>query len=478
MSLAGETLGFLDWEKAKDDIVYFAVCYGPLLDSGFKLIQPQQEILEAVQRGDYQIIAIACRKGGKTIIVALAITWLAAFKDCRVVVNSGSYDQAKELYDYVYQLCTKIPEMHTLLTKEPMMSETRFKSGAKIHCLTASEKRARSPTADVNVLDEFPLIKQHLWQSSWAITRAGRYGTKRIVLGTVTDIPGADSLDYFLDFYDRADELGFTRFLWDDSVCPWIDTTDTRFSQMILPEEVFRADFKAIRSLRRGLVFPGFPGQVRIISEAEYAKLYRRGNPSVGGIDWGFVHPTVISIGQKLLGGDFLINHIEEYKETDDLALVQIVKDLQAKMLVERWYADSAGVFQIGLFRRLGIPTTARVFSKLKEPMIGVVKAILSSGHFLMPDPAWRPEFQPLYDQMRRYHRDDKGKPVKRFDDYVDSILCLCSNLRPFGDPTRSPLELGGQERVFVPDMERIDWSQVEDWSDLEGREPKWGIKQ
>ncbi|MBK5960943.1 hypothetical protein CCR97_22450 [Rhodoplanes elegans] len=103
------------------------------------------------------------RRGGKSRILALIATWLAAFVDWRpylapgergrVVIISPDRRQAKTILDYVRAFLTQTPMLRELVVRETA-DEVDLSTGITIQIATASYRTVRGSTVVAALLDE------------------------------------------------------------------------------------------------------------------------------------------------------------------------------------------------------------------------------------------------------------------------------------------------------------------------------------
>lgn len=442
------------WEKALVDILYFVEHYVPKDLFDLKRAAPQQlALLRAVQDGKRNIAIRAPRKGGKTICVAIIAVWLTLRDQTyRVFILSGSEYQAKWLYDYCKKILAPIgPENRErrkffieFLKREPMLGQTEYRKGGWIMYAAASSKQVNAPTADCEIMDEYVLIPSNIVQEAWPMIRESE-DPRRFILSTAT--PDKENTESFLSILEDSEDLGFIKFEWEDKDCPFLQTKialeDARIAEKFLSPDMYITQYKGGIPKKAGPIFPRtFIRETFIASDPANPGFLLDGTPydpenlkflgdSKGGVDWGFDHQTVMLEGYRDLRKKIVLAKCIHNDGTSASDWGQQAYDDSTKFGITEWYADASGAFQNQEIRDKGLKITSRAFqhqSQGKEWMIGIAYYWLQKNIVVIPDTE---EFKPLKDQMMKYRRGQDGKPVKGFDDFVDSFLCLISGWDP-----------------------------------------------
>lgn len=448
------------WDRALSDIFYFVENYVPKTIFDLAMASKQQKaFLKAIQDGRQYFALRAPRKGGKTILVAIAIIWVTLVDQTyRWFIVSGSENQAHWLYDYCKQIlwpsgpggAEKRKFFAQFLVGEPRATITEFKKGGWIMYAAASSKAVNAPTADGEGMDEFVLIPKNIVEEAWPIVAASKK-PRRILLSTATD--GKENTDAFIDILDQCEsggELynqGWMKFEWERKEAPHLMTSrareDAESAKFFLSEDMYQTQYVGGIPKRAGRIFPrtfireafvapdpNNPGYLIDGSPYNPDKLEFQGETG-GGIDWGFEHDTVITEGYR--GLDQKIHCMKQIigsgSSPSDWA-DQIEKDSLAYN-IDDWYADAAGAFQNQEIRNRGMRVTARPFQERargKEWMIGVAYYWLSRRQVVIPD---TPEFAKLKKQLLQWSRDQEGKPKKGDDDCNDSFIVWLSKWDP-----------------------------------------------
>lgn len=442
------------WAHAMRDILYFVEHYVPKDLFDLEQAAPQQiALFKAVQAGKSYFVIRAPRKGGKTICVAIIVTWLTLRDQTfRFFIVSGGKDQAEWLYDYCKKILTPPGEegrakrefFQQFLLREPMMSRILYKKGGWIRYSAASEKQVNAPTADGLVNDEFVLIPSNIIQQAWPMIR-GSDRPMRFLLSTAT--PGKENTDAFLDILDNAAEMGFEKFEWTDTDCPFLqrkaNLQDAKIAEFFLDEEMYRTQYRGLLPKRAGRIFPRTfireafvapdpdrPGYLIDGTPYHPDKLEFRGDAK-SGVDWGFDHDTVFLEGYRGLDHKIVVMKMHVGHGTSPSDWANIAEEDTLEHDINEWICDSAGAFQNRELQDRGLKLTKRVFghrSDGKEWMIGIAYFWLQKRYVVIPD---TPDFEPLKKQLEKYKRGNDGKPMKDNDDKVDGFLCLLSGWDP-----------------------------------------------
>jgi len=478
------------WEKSLDNIFTFIEHYIPKHLFNLELAAPQQKaLLQGVQDGKRYFIICAPRKSGKTILVAIIACWLVLRNQkFRFFIVSGSQNQAEWLYKYCSEiLWPSAPERREFreffsqfLKGEPKKSVIDLLEGGWIRYSAASKKQVNAPTADGLGMDEYVLIPKDIVQQAWPMVR-GSKTPMRFLLSTAT--PGQENTDSFLDILDEAERIGFEKFEWADTDCPFLQTENARqdavIAESFLSEDMIITQYKGGVPRRAGRVFPRTlvrrmfvkpdpdnPGYLLGGIPYDPKNLVFQGE-SKGSFDWGFDHETVMLEGYRDLNHKIIIMKMvcgngTSAEDWGEQALADTVKHN-----IEEWLCDSAGAFQNRALQDRGLRVTRRVFGHLyrgKEWMIGLTYDWMQKTTIIVPD---TPEFQPLKKQLESYRRGQDGKPKKGNDDKVDSFLCLISGW----DPRFYNEDEGYRQKAPAPEAGR---DVSEDWKSFSSGDKAW----
>jgi hypothetical protein len=410
-----------------------AVQYG-----GMKTSPGQTRFMDAIvsQAPEHaQIVAKILRGGGKTKSAAIAFAHLLRHDQTwRIFVQSGSFWQARRLYQYFLPLVTN-EELFSpdWLVGEPTQYLTLFKQGGSLEVLTASAKRTRGGHVDILCIDEAVLVPQNLIDAVWPVVRTSKR-PKRIIMSTASN---EVNLEWFLRLWQDAPRLNFERHEWPLEECHWISKEDNANAALMLDSETYKIEYLGEIAERRGRVWDSALIDKALV-DPRRAELYPQplAPPATEwsiGLDWGFIHPTVITAWEKQ--GETAI--LRDCRIRPQTGLNDIIQEIREDFAAYPIFADSAGVHENDQMRRLGLNVTPVVFGKDKDELIGHVRWRLEKGFMKIPDPDVDSRFFTLIQQMKAYNYDERGKPRKVNDDCVDSTLCA---MKPFLHPVNRGL--------------------------------------
>lgn len=166
-------------------------------------------------KSDRNMVAWACRSGGKTLAASLIAALLFRFPrwDGRAVADvqgrvlSGSADQAQNMYRYWARWCTTV--LRDLLIGEPLAGKTRLRNG-ELSILPASQRSVRGPKIQLLVRDEIDEIDPELWAASGGML-ASRGGLRARTLDLSTWHRVGGPMGRLID---QADEKGLVLYKW------------------------------------------------------------------------------------------------------------------------------------------------------------------------------------------------------------------------------------------------------------------------
>jgi len=479
------------------DILFFIEEYIPVSIFSLVLASEEQKRFLLDVQNDSQYFAIrAPRKGGKTILVAVAACWLTLRDQTfRFFIVSGSQSQAQWLYEY----CKKIlwpggPEgaatrefFSQFLDGEPKATITKYKKGGWILYTAASSKQVNAPTADAVAMDEFVLIPETIIQEAWPMNRAAGKKLRRFLLSTATS--GKENTDTFLDILEAAEpggdlyKLGWRKYEWTAKESPHLQSKagarDNEAAKFFLTDDMYTTQYEGGLPKRAGRIFPRtFIREAFVAPDPENpgflldGSLYDPDNlvfmgDTGGGIDWGFDHDTVILEGYRGLGQKMHLMKMIVGNGTSPSDWAQTIEDDALMYHIEEWYADAAGAFQNQEVKNKGLRVTARAFgsqSRGKEWMIGIAYYWLSRRMVVIPDTE---DFEPLKKQLLKWKRGSDGKPAKGNDDKADSFICWMSKWDPrfYGE---------GSSDGRQPEVDAIIVPSANDWDGFKTGNNAW----
>jgi len=261
--------------------------------------------------------------------------------------------------------------------------------------------------------------------------------SKRILISTPSN---EVNLQRFLTIWQDADQFGFERHEWKPEECHWIDKADVENAKRLLDSETFRVEYLGEVAERKGRVWDAALIDKALVNLQDPAQYPQSAEPpstewSVG-LDWGFIHPTVITVWEKQ--GETV--YARDCRLRTQEALSDIMQEIRKDFPKITIYADSSGTHENDQLSRLGMKVQPIIFSKQKNELIGHVRWRLEQGLIKIPRPELDPKFLTLIQQLKAYTYDETGKPRKNNDDCVDSMLCGLAPFIPRNVNTHKPI--------------------------------------
>jgi len=381
----------------------------------------QRELLELASNPEVErIIVSSCTGGGKTLCLSVIAIWFCTILarvlkyPFKILILSGSWEQSRILYNYCREIFDNNKWITEYFRDEPTRSETLFKNGSVIRAIAKSEKQVFGPHPNVFLIDEAGLIEDELLKK--AIPRVETEVYRKLILASIPYI----YLTLFVEIYEKYKEWGFVRLpYWSAFDCPWIDESSIERARKTLDQTTFRIHYL-------GEPVP-LVGKIFNEEDLKECRILNRLTPlkdinTTLGIDWGYEHPTVIVILQKM-GEKIGVIHTEEHSGERFDDLLKKIRSLCIKFKVQNIVADRS---HIDTNQRLtsqcydlGIQVREVAFKTEKDTMIGKLRSLIEKHKLLIPAEEWT-----LIDQLRHYTWE-----TKRNDDYVDALMLACRDL-------------------------------------------------
>ena len=216
-----------------------------IFDRKTKWPKKLRQIFAAIWTGKAgtHVIIKAPRGGGKSRLLGSLGFCLFFFKDMSVVDMGGALAQAKIVYNYFTQVVYSDDRIIQSLPKEPMMERSEGRDNNYFACVAASPKAVRGPHPDALMADEVCETPDELIEDALPMV-ATSDKPLTILTSTFHKVFGI-----FQETWDKAEELGYTRFSWDifdvtKSFDPAI------FDDPILNREI--PDLQKLKELARG----------------------------------------------------------------------------------------------------------------------------------------------------------------------------------------------------------------------------------
>jgi hypothetical protein len=415
------------------------------LYAGIHLNVGQTKFIGAVAElntGLKQHVAKVMRGGGKSMCAGYGCA-IAHRQDpsLRIFALAGSFWQAKRLYRH-YRRFVLNPQIfpEEWIIGKSTQSMTEFVQGGGMEILTTSPTQSRAGHVDWLVMDEAVLVRPHIIDSVWAVVRTSRR-PKRVIMSTAS---AEVSLEWFLKLWQDAKRLGFERHDWPLDDCPWISKEDTDAAKLMLDSQTYAIEYLGEVGERKGRVFDnifieGAEGSKKPKALVDPRRVEEYPLPLVapatdwaGGLDWGFTHPTVLTVGEKQ-GETVYTRDCRIWQNESFTEIRQEIKEDYGHIPI---HADSSSPGENSDLAKLGVKVVPVIFGKRKGDLINHMRWRLENGFWKIPDPDQDRRFFTLVQQLKAYHYDPEGKPVKVNDDAVDSALCLMDHFTSRFKPT------------------------------------------
>lgn len=409
-------------------------------------------------RAGKKVIITGPRGGGKSVLMGALGFCLWFLRERSVVDMGGSLAQAKIVYGYFSAIIFGNDNILKYCKKDPLMEHTENTEGKYFKALPASPKAVRGPHPDVLLGDEVCEAKDEIMHDALPMVTSSK-NPLTILTSTFHKIFGM-----FQEIWDRADELGYTRFSWDIfDVTLTFDPAIWKDPELLrqipdLPElqklcagrvgdpqgwvlieniisawqgkptnDWFLVEFMGTRPSASGLVNDPVDVEAAMYDSRRTRKYdYKEGAQVVGGLDWGF---------SSMTSWVALMNHEDAVKVTiknknytqvgSKIIIEDICKDVK-KYGIRAIYADSAGKFENDALQlelrqqRIKCKVIEVVFGKDKDEMLGNYRAHFQRHKMKIPT-----TMQVAKWQHKRYrYIEGTDKPVKKDDHIPDATMC------------------------------------------------------
>ncbi len=384
-----------------------------------------------------------------------------------LMLGDGWYDEKNGQYYFTSskQLCDDIVEItqklgiktSTTIMEESIVKKTGYKRGSgyrikiqreknsyytgsgkwieyngKIYCVNVpnsiilvrrngkihwSGNSVRGPRADMLIIDEACQADSDIINS--AMPQAITATDLKIVMMSTPDVLS----HMFIDWWNKASQMGFKQYHWDAYECPWIPDSNIKiFKNELYDTNKFRIEMLGLPGSYSGTVFDREDIDAAIVDELpEDLKLIEFSN----GVDWGFKHPTVCSMSGIDENEVSWTIFSKDYKRAKEPFLYEYMAE-DCKEYTARSYCDASHPFNINTFkdycRPYGLSVTTIPFNKFKMMMITNMNSKLE--HRKLKIYRMGKGCEKLLDQMYKYSYMEKSeKPQKGDDDHVDSEM-------------------------------------------------------
>jgi len=371
----------------------------------------QSSVLYAVKNGCKRIIIQSAGGTGKTKLLAGIALYLAIVvstvehEPIKVIIISGSKDQARYLYDY----CKDVLDgeyCKDLIKGEPLQSITKFKNGSEIRALPNSLKAIQGKHGDIVLIDEAVLAGDFLIRDALRITA----GSKRdIIILSGTPLEAAS---LFCEIYRDVDNYPeWTRFHWSAKECPLI-SKDRLAEVESLPEDmksIFWEGQPYYKKLERVVDFDSLKDACKDVPLLQYDAT---GGNVVMGVDWGWTHYTAIVVLQKV-NGVFRVLYTDQWRREQFESIHDKIVETCKAYNVTKVLADSEDVGENQRLEARGLMVYPCAFQRRKSQMQSFLRMTFFNRKIRIPQ-----QFQELIQQLRTYTWKTKSN-----DDLVDALM-------------------------------------------------------
>ena len=401
----------LEIERYRHDIPLYAkerLEVGRLLNV-HELSRGQREFLEDMIDLDKKKVLISAARGsGKTLTLAILATWSVDIlpyyfeSPYEVTILSGSMEQSQILYSYCKKFFTNT-NLVERLEREPTKSFTLLQDGSNLKCLTASEKQVRGPHPDTLIIDEACEASDDLIKAAFPQVASSRHG--RIVMCSTPHV----YFSIFVEMWNRPEFYGYDRYHWDALQCDWISRDHFAHAEKTLDKYTFEVNWMGLPSAITGTYVNPEDLRTAIVEETQMSK-----EPELicMGIDWGYVHPTVITVAEKVADSwNILFNKSYERKRFSELQ--KTIQDLTERFNVQKIFTDAEDIGENQRLKEAGLPITPVNFHNAKHSLISNMQSLFEHKRIKIPS-----KFEGLIEQVGNYTPETKSK-----DDHVDSLM-------------------------------------------------------
>lgn len=393
-------------------------------------------------------LAIRCNRGGaKTNIIAICIALLEWFvpKE-KVTINSGSMEQSQAMYRF-FKTAVSSGILKRMVVGTPLRTKTQFLHGGVVEALAASDTQSRSKRPDTLIYDEAVLVNQHnifdalggVWTSQdlkivfSSTPNKMNHMFYRIQQGCC-DI---DDKDPAKDYLSKS---GYHVHHWTCYDCPWIPERNIKEAEEAYDRNMFRIEMLGEFGSASGTVFDA--ETIALAIRDSMPEILMKDPKAVlkelaFGVDWGFSHPGVVTVGG-----------------VDEKGVLHIIYSISRKGLAREWIdkyipnlagkydpyvmyldAENAGENKDLADKLPDIGTRRISFAKYKGRMISALRSRLEKGTIVIyrgiGDNDKCLEQLYAYEWMENEEGIVTEKPEKGNDDSVDSLMLCVFALRP-----------------------------------------------
>jgi len=402
----------LSW---RDPVVFFNDVTG---DPPFSY---QAEILRDIPNVDIlRMLMCAAGNTGKTRLLASIALWsstilsnLILFQPYSVIIESGSLEQSRTLYDYLRTWLETNDILKKLVKGDPLKTNTVFYNGSFIKALPASWKSIFGQHSDLIIIDEAVEAGTELLDDSIRVIGTALYQGKNIGRAIFSSTPH-DYNAKFVEMWDKTSKYpDWKRYSWSVLECP-------KWTQKAIEDMKTRGNMY-FQIFGMGKPYPLMGTMIpikQILSASQGVGIFDY-DPEWGycvmGVDWGFApDPTAIIIIQR---NDELkqirVLYNKDLLKEDPDRLLDKLETLYKNYKVERIFTDSHNKHMNIFLTKRGLPVSPISFTGEKGMMETNLATKFEQGIIKVPE-----AFVKLNWQLRQY---TYGK--KRDDDLVAALM-------------------------------------------------------
>ena len=380
--------------------------------TGLKPTSKQKEILLRLPDSSFRRAIICAAAGtGKTRLLSVIGLWHVIVyakiikKPMEVAIIGGSQRQSQLLYDYMAEYL-KLDFISEEVAGLPLKSVTHYKDGSKVVALPASERAVRSIHPDILLLDEAVAAEKIIYSAIPRLTKAD----SRLIVSSTPHV----FLSIFVEMWsDRVKYSMYERYHWTYKDREWIAQEELERGlkeAQSFGEEMVQTEWEGNPYTATGVRFN--VKALRELCRVDYKPIKRGLGSIIGGLDWGFHHPTVLSIVEEISGCFYHLGSWSWEEESPSKVAEDIIA-LYAEHGISVIYADSSHIQENLRLREKGLNIKEIVFRNEKEWLVANQASLIEQGRIKI----WEGE-SVLLQQLAGYVPE-----TKRNDDYVDSLM-------------------------------------------------------
>jgi len=349
---------------------------------------------------------------GKTKCIACHALWLTTVlpkflqRPFQVVIVSGSHAQSKNLYLYCKQAIEDNELLSELVVGEPKVSETLFRDRSFIKAVPHTATATQGLHCDCAIVDEAGLVEDFIIEDTYRMVGSSQYD-RIILIGTPLDY-----FNKFVEMWENSEKhTEWKRYSWSWYQCPAITQDKIEEAKRTLSEEMFNIMVLGKPFAKTGTLIPGdkLKEACKDVPRFNYSEA---GAKPIGGIDWGWRHPSTLAIVQRV-GDTYYLLHIEGWRREEFEKLHDKIAEICKTYNCYTIYADNEDIGENQRLETRGLRVEPIVFNKEKTKLQSKMRALFLQGRVRIPF-----ECTELIRQLRKYTYD-----THEDDDYVDAFM-------------------------------------------------------